>query len=44
MVIVTGLVRAEDVKVVSSSKELKGIKARKITWKKDGANSVNSNF
>ena len=40
MVIVTGLVRAEDVKVVSSSKELKGIKARKITWKKDGAKMV----
>ena len=34
-----GLVRAEDAKevVVSSAKELKGIKAKKITWKKDGA-------
>ena len=37
-----GLVRAEDAKevVVSSAKELKGIKAKKITWKKDGAKMV----
>ena len=38
MVVLVGLVRAEDAKevVVSSAKELKGIKAKKITWKKDG--------
>ena len=42
MVIVAGSVRAEDAKevVVSSAKELKGIKAKKITWKKDGAKMV----
>ena len=39
MIVWAGLVRAEDVKevVVASAKELKGIKAKKITWKKDGA-------
>ena len=42
MVVLVGLVRAEDAKevVVSSAKELKGIKAKKITWKKDGAKMV----
>ena len=37
-----GLVRAGDAKelVVSSAKELKGIKAKKITWKKDGEKMV----
>ncbi len=42
MVALVGLVRAEDAKevVVSSAKELKGIKAKKITWKKDGAKMV----
>jgi len=39
MVVLVRLVYAEDAKevVVSSAKELKGIKAKKITWKKDGA-------
>ena len=39
MIIVAVLVRAEEAKevVVASAKELKGIKAKKITWKKDGA-------
>ena len=39
MVIVAGSVRAEDAKevVVASAEELKGIKAKKIIWKKDGA-------
>ena len=42
MVVLVGLVRAEDAKevVVSSAKELEGIKAKKITWKKDGAKMV----
>ena len=42
MVVLVGLVRAEDAKevVVSSAEELKGIKAKKITWKKDGAKMV----
>ena len=42
MVVLVGLVYAEVVKevVVSSAKELKGIKAKKITWKKDGAKMV----
>ena len=42
MVIVAGSVRAEGAKevVVSSAKELKGIKAKKIIWKKDGAKMV----
>ena len=42
MVTLVGLVRAEDVKevVVASAKGLKGIKAKKITWKKDGAKMV----
>ena len=42
MVVLVGSVRAEDAKevVVSSAKELKGIKAKKITWKKDGAKMV----
>jgi len=41
-VVLVGLVRAEDAKevVVASAKELKGIKAKKITWKKDGAKMV----
>ena len=39
MVVWVGLVRAEDAKevIIGSAKELKGIKAKKITWKKDGA-------
>ena len=37
MVVLVGSVRAEDAKVVASAEELKGIKAKKITWKKDGA-------
>ena len=42
MVVLVGLVRAEDTKevVVSSAEELKGIKAKKIIWKKDGAKMV----
>ena len=42
MVALVGSVRAEDAKevVVSSAKELKGIKAKKITWKKDGEKIV----
>ena len=42
MVVLVGLVYAEVAKevVVSSAKELKGIKAKKITWKKDGAKMV----
>ena len=42
MVIVAGSVRAEDSKevVIASAKELKGIKAKKIIWKKDGAKMV----
>ena len=42
MVALVGSVRAEDVKelVVASAKELKGISAKKITWKKDGAKMV----
>ena len=42
MVVLVGLVRAEDAKevVVSNAEELKGIKAKKITWKKDGAKMV----
>ena len=42
MVVLVGLVYAEDAKevFVSSAKELKGIKAKKITWKKDGAKMV----
>ena len=42
IVIVAGSVRAEDAKevVVSNAKELKGIKAKKITWKKDGEKMV----
>ena len=42
MVIVAGSVRAEDAKevVVSSAKELKGIKAKKIIWQKDGERLV----
>jgi formylglycine-generating enzyme required for sulfatase activity len=41
-VVLVGLVRAEDAKevVVASAKELKGIKANKIIWKKDGAKMV----
>ena len=42
MVIVAGSVCAEDAKevVIASAKELKGIKAKKIIWKKDGAKMV----
>jgi len=42
IVVFAGSVRAEDAKevVVASAKELKGIKAKKITWKKDGAKMV----
>jgi len=42
IVIVADSVCAENAKevVVSSAKELKGIKAKKITWKKDGAKMV----
>ena len=41
-VVLVGLVRAEDAKevVVASAKELKGIKAKIIIWKKDGAKMV----
>ena len=41
-IVLVDVVRAKDVKevVVSSVKELKGIKAKKITWKKDGAKMV----
>ena len=39
MVVLAGSVGAEDTKevVIASAEELKGIKAKKITWKKDGA-------
>ena len=42
MVALVGSVYAGDAKevVVSNAEELKGIKARKITWKKDGAKMV----
>jgi len=42
MIIVAGSVCAEDAKevVIASAKELKGIKAKKIIWKKDGAKMV----
>jgi len=42
IVVFVGSVRAEDAKevVVASAQELKGIKAKKITWKKDGAKMV----
>ena len=42
MIIVAGSVRAEDARevVIAHAKELKGIKAKKITWKKDGAKMV----
>ena len=42
VVVLVGSVRAEDAKevVVSSAEELKGIKAKKITWKKDGERLV----
>ena len=42
VVALVGSVGAEDAKevVVSSAEELKGIKAKKITWKKDGAKMV----
>ena len=41
-IVLVDVVRAKDVKevVVSSAEELKGIKAKKITWKKDGAKMV----
>ena len=46
MVIVVVLVRAEDAKevVVASAEDLKGIKAKKIIWKKDGAKMVRIPF
>ena len=40
VIALVGLVRAEDVKVVASAEELKGIKAKKITWRKDEAKIV----
>ncbi len=42
MVALVGSVYAGDAKevVVSSAEELKGVKAKKITWKKDGAKMV----
>jgi len=42
MIIVAGSVRADNAKevVIASAEELKGIKAKKITWKKDGAKMV----
>ena len=42
VVSLVGSVCAEDAKevVIASAKELKGIKAKKITWKKDGAKMV----
>ena len=42
MVVLVGSVRAEDSKevVIASAEELKGIKAKKITWKKDRAKMV----
>ena len=42
MVALVGSVRAEDAKevVIASAEELKGIKAKKITWKKDRAKMV----
>ena len=42
MVVLVGLVRAGDAKegIVSRAKGQKGIKAKKITWKKDGAKMV----
>ena len=42
LVVLVGSVGAEDAKevVVASAKELKGISAKKITWKKDGAKMV----
>ena len=42
MVIVAVLVRAENARevVVTSAKELKGLKTKKITWKKDSAEMV----
>ena len=41
-IVLVDVVRAEDVKevVVKSAKELKSIKAKKITWKRDGAKMV----
>ena len=44
MVALVGSVRAEDAKevVIASAEELKGIKAKKITWKKDGAKNESS--
>ena len=42
IVVVAGSVRAEEAKevVIASAKELKGIKAKKIIWKKAGAKMV----
>ena len=42
MIILVGFVRAEDAKemVVGSVKELKDVKTKKITWKKDRAKMV----
>ena len=42
MIVWVGLVRAEDAKevIIGNARELKGIKAKKITWKKDRAKMV----
>ena len=42
LVVWVGLVQAEDARevVVESAKELKGINAKKITWKKDGSKMI----
>ena len=42
MMVLVGLVRADDVKevITENAEGLKGIKAKKITWKKDGAKMV----
>ena len=42
MIILVGFVRAEDAKemVVGSVKELKDVKTKKVTWKKDRAKMI----
>ena len=42
LVVIAGWVRAEGEKevVVESAEELKGIKAKKVTWEKDGTKMV----
>ena len=42
LIVWVGLVQAEDIRevVVESAKELKGICAKKIAWKKDGAKMI----